>query len=571
MTKTEKRLAIIRTRRTHVECTVSPQVLDGRSKVNLDLLRAHIATRRQLAYRTVSPQVISTVRAESITCSVNFEQVPLFGLGNRTVAPDGVRTCPKQLANDGKRVFRPCSCDICRETEKPADGLGGLTVNADEWKMADETHRPFFGPFLPFIVRARPTLSLAVVKAIGRATAPIGTEQPRKTKKGHSVTSVESMKGAREDRDFTLGIKYLPHGFKVNAMDLTHGKRQGLGTIGTRHVINENCLCLACLGGRIKMKLGRIDLGTVAPTTEEKVKDFVCGCNGGLVRRSYSKLPCKVCGQPIVKADSVIEEYAEIAKVKMGRVLGADSEKGTKQTKQRITCRALFCRDDKDSFSRSIAINYLAKRMVFSPKSNATGKKEPGQVTFRKADGVQVKERSKDGLGTLKSRKTSSNRHAMPMCMATDIEDIVNEAYLIHSTDGVHGGWLFRKTGNTLIDTVRACRMAHLQWQRAEFKRRQAIETVAYKADLEARGHTIGKMNERSRLTAALGKDFDSLVQVVEREGTAEQIVLAKSLGISQATVSRRLQGLRTMSEAHAARDESGRVLESMRKSYKRA
>lgn len=531
---TKKRLAIIRTRRTYVSYDVASQVLPAQRShllARMPKTLAIIRTRRTYIHYAVSPQVISTLHPSDIVCSVD---------------------------NGG----------LVRLME-----TGGL--------VADNTHKPAYGPYLPFSVRTSPMLNLAVVKVSGRATAPfpcrveyrngkatvVEVLPTAKAKKGLG-TSAESIKYARDDRDFTLGVKYLPHGTIVAHLDLAYGKRQGEGEKGTRHVINDGCLCLACLGGRIKMRLGRLDLADVAPTDEVKVKDFVCGCNGGLVRRSYSKLPCKVCGRSVMKADSVVEEYAEIAKVKMPSILGADAEKGTRQTKQRITCRQLFCANDTDLFSRSIAVNYLAKRMVYSPKSNATGKKEKGTVVYRPVVGqpqpTLVHERSKDGLGTLKSRKTSSNRHAMPMCMATDIEDIVNEAYLIHLTDGAHGGWTFRKTGNRLIDTVRACRMAHLQWQRAEFKRRSALEVVAYKADLEARGHTIGKTNERSALTVRLGKDFDSLLSAVEREGSAEQKDLAVALGVSQATVSRKLASLRNIVPSPINR-------EGLRKSYKRS
>lgn len=242
-----------------------------------------------------------------------------------------------------------------------------------------------------------------------------------------------------------------------------------------------------------------MNLENATATTETKVERFACSCGKGLIRRKGSRKPCKTCNAPVVLADAEKERFA--------------------MTKRDVgTCRKLFCagETEEQGFSRAIAVNYLVKRMVYSPRGNGKGHAD-------KTGG-----------------KTSSSRHILPFFTGTDIEDIVNEAYLIYMGHGISptGAPLaFKRTGNRLNDTCNAARRAHTchTQQRRRERLEHGIDFAAY----------IVENKDRSKRNVTWDDELEALLNAVRLEGTADQTTLAAALGISQGEVSKRFARIR--------------------------
>lgn len=242
---------------------------------------------------------------------------------------------------------------------------------------------------------------------------------------------------------------------------------------------------------------GRIKPIDATSANEEKVLAFKCQCGKGLLRRKASRKPCKACGGTVERAE---RRYAELG------------------NKNRVTCEALFCHGDKetDGFSRTIAVRYLSKRMVYAPRGNAKGQENAPKV--------------------VRDRKVSSARHSQPWFAASDVEDLVSEAYLWFAGANVTGkGRKLALTGNRLHDTCNACRRAMTYYTRAKQTERKALDVMEYAAVLRENG-------ERSKRSLVYD---ERLVELIKQEGTANQFTLAKALHVNQATVSRLFAKLR--------------------------
>lgn len=261
------------------------------------------------------------------------------------------------------------------------------------------------------------------------------------------------------------------------------------------HVATE--ICEATAGPAPVVPLHLLYRGRVLPVGREpsqqvSVPTHKCSCDHGLTRRKPSKRPCKTCGGKVVRAEC----------------------KPLDSKKQRITCEPLFCLGDgeQQGFSRTIAIRYLSKRMVYAPKGNAKG--------------------HEDAPLTVKARKTSSSRHAMPWFHASDVEDLVQEAFTIWAMGAI------KRTGNRLIDTCNACRRAHTTLTRQRQRERKALDVVAYSSQ-------TAEHAERSKRNRTWDDDVEALLSVARLHGCYDQRQLAEALGISEGEVSKRLSRIR--------------------------
>lgn len=267
--------------------------------------------------------------------------------------------------------------------------------------------------------------------------------------------------------------------------DAQHSRKQGDGHSGPTSRLTDKQLTILGVGRTLPIECD-------APTHETPVLMFKCGCNAGLTRRKYSRKPCRACGEMVVRAERPFAERGN---------------------RDRVTCPALFCAGDSEAqgFSRTIAVRYLSKRMVYAPRSNAKGRE--------------------DAPAMVHARKVSSARHAMPFFLASDIEDLVNDAYLIWSTE-------LTRTGDRLKDSCNAARRAHTRLQRLRFKNGKAMDAAAYNAALT-------ENRQRSSRNVTWDDTTEAMLAVIRQEGTADQTILAAALGISQQAVSKRLAKLR--------------------------
>lgn len=213
-----------------------------------------------------------------------------------------------------------------------------------------------------------------------------------------------------------------------------------------------------------------------------------CECNAGLTRRNYSRKPCAKCGTLPVRATEQREKPAE------------------RGNKNRVTCPALFTygESEKDGFSRTIALRYLTKKIVYG-QGRGKGK-------------------ASDSVKTQNGEKASSSQHSPKWCAAHEIEDICQEAFIIY--------WEQRATGklhnDTFRDTTRACRTALTLALRA--RQRANVDTIHY----EARQAMV---KERSKENATL-KDLPCLAQelvnaareATEQRGTTGKLLIQDSL-----------------------------------------
>ncbi len=193
------------------------------------------------------------------------------------------------------------------------------------------------------------------------------------------------------------------------------------------------------------------------------------------------------------------------------------------------TCEALFTMGEKetDGFSRTIALRYLCKRMVFAPRSNAKGK----EAAPRK----------------LKERKTSSSQHKTPLYIASDIEDIIQDAFLLWQEGRKQTGEKKYATGNKLHDTCDACRDARRNVMRAKHKEKKRIDILA------------ARMKEREDKERGIAARFDNwldgkselseLMDAAREHGTTNAIQLAEILKTYPMDISRRFARIRANAE----------------------
>lgn len=305
-----------------------------------------------------------------------------------------------------------------------------------------------------------------------------------------------------------------------------------------RETTKERCQCRACkmpcIAVRRVMAIEHKVQGSNKPTA------YKCGClNGLLITYKWTKKPCDTCGQSFQLAE---RPYAD-ATTRRGLKLEHDHSKGKDSCKACLAERErdahnnaasspvlnerLVCVDDKltDGFSRTIATRYLSKRMVYAPRGVAKGKEAAPK--------------------TVRERKTSSAKHSPPMYLASDVEDIIQDAFVIYLTESTPTKWKYKRVGNRMQDTCNACRIAYTLFRRERHKSKLDGSPVDYYADLEARGHTSGRVSDRSRENAHYDDELEQLLVAAREHGIDNQKELAEALGLSQMQLSRQLEKLR--------------------------
>lgn len=239
------------------------------------------------------------------------------------------------------------------------------------------------------------------------------------------------------------------------------------------------------------------------------VPTHVCECHAGLLRRNYSRKPCAKCGASPTRATDQREKPAE------------------RGNKNRVTCPALFTHGetDKDGFSRTIALRYLTKRIVY-----ASGRSKGKAETKTQNEG-----------------KASSSQHSPKWCAAHEIEDIAQNAFIIYWEQRAEG----KLHNDTLRDTTRACRTALTLALRA--RQRANMDTIQY----SARQNMIA---ERSKANATL-KDLPCLAQelvnaasqATELRGATGKLLVQESLahhyGITTRAIRKRITKAREQLE----------------------
>ncbi len=198
-------------------------------------------------------------------------------------------------------------------------------------------------------------------------------------------------------------------------------------------------------------------------------------------------------------------------------------DKGSKLKRPTGPCEKLFLRGERksDGFSRTIALRYLQRRMVFNTTGHAKGKADPAN--------------------TVRGSKTSSSKHSPAFASASDIEDVINDAYVLFLSGEI------TLSGNKLRDTCNCCRRARTTLMRG--RHRDRIEFVAdYAADLDANGHRPGAMSARDIANRFYTDDSDpeltALMLHVREHGFADQKTLAAQLGVSEWKLGRQLAQL---------------------------
>jgi len=223
--------------------------------------------------------------------------------------------------------------------------------------------------------------------------------------------------------------------------------------------------------------------------------------------------------------------------------------KGNYKSSGKATCEPLFLAGEKeqDGFSRTIAYRYLSKRVVFAPRSRATGTQDAPET--------------QKGHG-------SSSAHIVPFFGACDIEDMIQEGYLLYHVarlltqdagtltqgqrmqlDNMTKRELRRVTrisrvlrGNRLADTCYCVReaKAKLIWERRK---------NANKLNVLAQRIASRETQERSILNRQYDDSLASLLTVAREHGTHSSKELATALGIPQSTLSERLTAIREKTE----------------------
>lgn len=275
-------------------------------------------------------------------------------------------------------------------------------------------------------------------------------------------------------------------------------------------------------------------------------------------------------------------------KVKTAHTCYADAEKKTRDSKGeyrptgKATCEALFCHGEKDEdgFSRTIALRYLSKRMVFQPKSNAKG--------------IDAPEGTSPLPKTARAAKTSSSRHNFAFYVASDIEDTIQEAATLYRmavlVNAGKDSWTASEAatiaeldkkerkrieriarnleGNRLHDTCAVCQQAKQVLTRARHAERKRIALV----DNKGRKTTFGlvammrahrqETQERSKanVIADYGPELQELMDAVTMHGTENIKQLAEVLGTYPMDISRRFARIRdakARQEAELGRDRT--------------
>ncbi len=237
---------------------------------------------------------------------------------------------------------------------------------------------------------------------------------------------------------------------------------------------------------------------------------------------------------------SNVKEHRPTAKERAARVkhdkLNPYADKGRKSRRAtgQATCEALFTfgerfddefigpRKREDGFSRTIALRYLTKRMVFRPRGNAKGKE--------------------DAPTTVKARKTSSSRHSTAFYVASDIEDIIQDAFILYMTGRKETGEKLYNSGNRLHDTCNACRDAKNAFTRRQWKERKRLDILA--AKMKAR-----EDKERSKANRVYDAELEQLLDAVRTHGTNNATELASILGTYPMDISRRFARIRARVE----------------------
>jgi hypothetical protein len=231
----------------------------------------------------------------------------------------------------------------------------------------------------------------------------------------------------------------------------------------------------------------------------------------------------------------------------------------------KATCEPLFTFGERetDGFSRTIALRYLSKRMVYSPRSVAKGK-ETAPVA-----------------GKVKASKGSSSQAKVAFYRASDIEDTIQEAFILY-----HLACEFRKSGtlpdgfgereakqviriaanhsgNRLFDTCYSCREAKNNMTRARHAERKRLNVLA--ARMKAR-----EDKERSQANRFYDAELEELLTLAREHGTANAKELAPLMnggkGVSLATVYNVLERVRARclrQEAMAERKRLERIADT--------
>lgn len=196
------------------------------------------------------------------------------------------------------------------------------------------------------------------------------------------------------------------------------------------------------------------------------------------------------------------------------------------------TCEALFTKGEKetDGFSRTIALRYLCKRMVFAPRSNAKGKAA-----------APAKQRE---------RKTSSSRHAVPLYIASDIEDIIQDAYILWQEGRKLTGEKKYATGNRMHDTCDACRDARRNVMRTKHTEKKRIDVLA--ARLKQREDKARGIEAQYDNWLDGKSELAELMDAVREHGTENAVELAAALGTYPMDISRRFARIRANAERQA-------------------
>ncbi len=250
-------------------------------------------------------------------------------------------------------------------------------------------------------------------------------------------------------------------------------------------------------------------------------------------------------------------------KLRNGETLSAKKQldtKGKYKPSGRATCEALFLAGEKeqDGYSRTIALRYLSKRVVFAPRSRAQGEQDAPEKM--KGNG-------------------SSSAHIIPFFGANDIEDMIQEGFTLF-----HTARLLTQDAGTLTQT-QAARIALLTKRERKQLERIArnmkgnrLNDTCYcareaKANLTwARRKDANKLNvlaariasretqERSILNKQYDDSLVPLLNAAREHGTQTSKELAIALGIPQSTLCERLKAIREKTERAERRAQERRA-----------
>jgi len=253
--------------------------------------------------------------------------------------------------------------------------------------------------------------------------------------------------------------------------------------------------------------------------------------------------------------------------LKTGNVVRSSNGSKLKPKASLITCAPLFCRGEKeeDGFSRTIALKYLAKRVIFAPKSNAKGY----DAAREKATAEPTK---------LRDRKTSSSQAKLSLYLASDIEDTIQEAFSLYQMATLFkagrdtwttGQWermealskselktvatlAKHRTGNVAYDTFAACQRAKNLMTRARHKERKRLDVLAMR--MQSREDKERGLQARFDNWLDGKSELDTLLNAVVEHGYENQKKLAEVLGLRPDILCRKLGALRARLEAEEAR-----------------